>query len=110
MILGLAYPLDPISGNLGLSCIFKSIFGIPCPTCGYVRAMHHACEGHWVESLQYNPGLAFLILLQLALMVIGILSIAKRRQVFFTKGMGIAVFLTIAVIWIFKVAWSPAYY
>lgn len=36
-------------------CGFKSLLGIPCPTCGLTRAMCHALRGDWAASMSYHP-------------------------------------------------------
>jgi len=36
-------------------CAFKSLLGIPCPTCGLTRAVCHALRGDWAVSMSYHP-------------------------------------------------------
>jgi hypothetical protein len=36
-------------------CAFKSITGLPCPTCGATRAFLALVQGGWRESLALNP-------------------------------------------------------
>jgi len=36
-------------------CVFKSLLGIPCPTCGLTRAVCHALRGEWAMSMSYHP-------------------------------------------------------
>ena len=47
-------------------CLTKSLFHIPCPSCGTTRAVRAAFHGEWMDSLYYNP----LGILVAALMVI----------------------------------------
>jgi hypothetical protein len=47
--------------SLGLPtphCAFRSLTGLPCPTCGVTRAAWQFLHGHFRASLLYNP-LAF---------------------------------------------------
>jgi hypothetical protein len=42
------------TGTLHL-CYFKTVFGIPCPTCGSTRAVLTLLRGDFVGSLLLNP-------------------------------------------------------
>jgi len=47
--------------SLGLPtprCAFRSLTGLPCPTCGATRAAWQFLHGHFLSSLFFNP-LAF---------------------------------------------------
>ncbi len=46
-------------------CVFHSLTGLPCPTCGATRAAIQFLHGHFSASLLYNP-LAFLAFCGLA--------------------------------------------
>ena len=41
-------------------CVFHSLTGFPCPTCGATRAAWQFLHGHFAASFAFNP-LAFLI-------------------------------------------------
>lgn len=54
--------------HLDLSvCLFKKVWGIPCPSCGTTRAAEAALHGNIRESIRMNllgfPALIFIILL-----------------------------------------------
>jgi hypothetical protein len=50
--------------RLGLPpCMFLTLFGRPCPTCGMTTAWAHLMKGHWLAALQANAGGALLCLL-----------------------------------------------
>jgi hypothetical protein len=36
-------------------CVFHSVTGLPCPTCGMTRAVCHAVHGHWAQSIALHP-------------------------------------------------------
>jgi len=38
-----------------LPCMYKSIFGIDCPGCGFQRSCIALLRGHWKESLAFYP-------------------------------------------------------
>lgn len=40
-------------------CLFHSLTGLPCPTCGATRAAYQFLHGHFAASFFFNP-LAFL--------------------------------------------------
>jgi len=45
-----------IDDNSGIHlCYFKTVFGIPCPTCGSTRAVLLLTKGDFVGSLLLNP-------------------------------------------------------
>ncbi len=55
--LGLAFWL---SARLPMpQCAFRSLTGLPCPTCGATRAALQFIHGHFAASFRFNP-LAFL--------------------------------------------------
>lgn len=43
-------------------CLFKELFGIPCPGCGILRSISELVRLHFLDSLHYNPvGIIILI-------------------------------------------------
>ncbi|NJK62531.1 MAG: DUF2752 domain-containing protein [Synechococcaceae cyanobacterium SM2_3_1] len=40
------FPLPP--------CLFLSLSGIPCPTCGMTRSVVASVQGHWGEAVRYH--------------------------------------------------------
>jgi hypothetical protein len=57
-----ALPLE----KLAPSCLFRSLTGVPCPTCGITRALMHFSRGEMAMALLQNP--LFLLLLMLTLL------------------------------------------
>lgn len=43
-------------------CLFKKLTGLPCPGCGFTRAMECLMQGDWYRSWQMNPLLLLLLL------------------------------------------------
>lgn len=36
-------------------CLFKSVTGFPCPSCGTTRGINAVLHGEWQQALFYNP-------------------------------------------------------
>lgn len=36
-------------------CVFRSITGVPCPTCGATRGAMALLDGRWLDGLAFNP-------------------------------------------------------
>lgn len=60
------------------SCVFHSLTGLPCPTCGSTRAAYHFLHGHFAASFLFNP-LAFLAFCALVLFDLYALTILAAR-------------------------------
>lgn len=43
-----------IMGRLGIPCVFKVLFGIPCPGCGMTRALFALLRGDLAAAFKYN--------------------------------------------------------
>lgn len=53
----------PGSNETGV-CLIKEVTNIPCPSCGATRAVLTLLEGHFMESLFWNPlGVILLLIL-----------------------------------------------
>jgi hypothetical protein len=45
-------------------CIFKSITGVPCPSCGITRSVLQILHGNWIDAILINPlGLMVIVIL-----------------------------------------------
>ncbi|MBN1989699.1 MAG: DUF2752 domain-containing protein [Bacteroidales bacterium] len=100
-LLTLSYPFfDAINGSF--SCIFHSITGIPCPTCGYTRALMNVFDGNLLESFFYSPLWVVFVFYQLALVFLSIKSIFLSKALLF-KSLYVKLFIALlAVNWILK--------
>jgi hypothetical protein len=59
--------------------LFLALTGLPAPTTGATRATLQLCQGHWRESLRYNP-LAVPLGLLFALCLGWLVAQALRRR------------------------------
>ncbi len=41
--------------NSGTKCFFKSVTGIPCPSCGMTRSFLHVFHGEWGQAFYDHP-------------------------------------------------------
>lgn len=44
-----------IMGRLGVHCLFRHFFHIPCPGCGMTRALVSLATGHVAAAVSYHP-------------------------------------------------------
>jgi hypothetical protein len=59
-LLGAAAMTDPTHPLPFEVCLFHTLTGLPCPTCGMTRAVCHAVHGHWAQSVAWHPAGLFL--------------------------------------------------
>jgi len=51
------------NNEIGL-CMFKHVTNIPCPSCGSTRSILSLFQGHFIESIYWNPiGLILVIIM-----------------------------------------------
>lgn len=66
-------------------CFFKSVIGIPCPSCGSTRAIQLLIQNRWIDSLAMNP---FGIVVALMMIVIPIwifFDVVFKKETFFKR-------------------------
>jgi hypothetical protein len=49
------YPHVLINSGLSLSCVFKTLTGLPCPFCGTTRSLASLLHGDLRQAILYNP-------------------------------------------------------
>ena len=106
----LVYPILDAGGILRLNCIFKSITGLPCPTCGYSTAIGCLLNGNIAHSFLHNPAWIFWIALQVGLVFIGIKSIVTGRQAVIPVKLIVALAIILVLTWIAKFIIGPEFY
>lgn len=48
-------PLWPLVVPLMRPCLFHSVTGVPCPSCGATRSVLALLDGHLGDAIAYNP-------------------------------------------------------
>lgn len=109
----LSYPLFPVQTKDALyldGCIFKSATHLPCPGCGYSRAINEITLGHWSEALRFNMMLPFLIGLALLFAYFGFMAVLKGKLTSLSKKTTYAILALVIVSWILKFIMGPDFY
>jgi hypothetical protein len=64
------YFVDPLTSPFAPPCLFTAVFGVRCPGCGSLRALHALAHGNLEAALAFNapfvialPVAAFLVFL-----------------------------------------------
>jgi len=106
----LIYPMLDAGGILSVNCLFKSLTGLPCPTCGYSTAIGCLIGGDILHSFLHNPGWIFWIALQVLLVFIGIKSIVTGRQIAIPGRLVLILAVLILLTWAAKFVIGSEYY
>jgi hypothetical protein len=106
----LSYPFLDAGGILSFDCLFRSITGLPCPSCGYSTAIGCLIAGDLAHSFLHNPGWIFWIALQLTLVFIGVKSIITGRQAILSGMLILPLAILIVLTWIAKFIIGPEFY
>ncbi|WP_437226351.1 DUF2752 domain-containing protein [Planctomicrobium sp. SH661] len=68
--------------QLGLPpCLFKILFGLPCPGCGGTTSFAHFVRGQWISSLRANAAGFAAALIGLMFVFWGLLSSLQGRLI-----------------------------
>ncbi len=65
---------------LDINCIFKSIFGIPCPGCGLTRAFRAIFHGNFLEAEKYNILSIPILIFYLFFSILIIIDLIKKTN------------------------------
>ena len=106
----LVYPLLDAGGILNVNCVFKSLTGLPCPTCGYSTAIGCFIGGDFLHSFLHNPGWIFWLALQLVLVYLGIRSVLTGRQAVLPLRLVLVLAVFILLNWAAKFVIGSEYY
>ena len=106
----LAYPLLDAGGIVSIDCLFKSITGLPCPTCGYSTAIGCLLGGDFTHSFAHNPAWIFWLALQVGLVFIGIKSVVNGRQVLIPVRWIVVLAAILVLNWAAKFIIGPEFY
>lgn len=64
--------------TFGIKCIFKSIFKIPCPTCGTYRVLFNIAHFAFTDAFLNNPLIFISLLILLLIMLFSIITLSLR--------------------------------
>ena len=73
------YNINPTESYFVPKCVFKTITGYDCPSCGIQRALHAILHGEIISAIKLNPFL-FLILPYLLAIVYTYISTSRLSQ------------------------------
>jgi hypothetical protein len=57
----LIFFVDPSSSPLVPPCLFRTIFGVSCPGCGSLRALHALAHGELGRAITLNAPFVFVL-------------------------------------------------
>lgn len=60
-------------------CLFKWMYGIPCPSCGSTRGMLALYRGEWEEAFRWNPA-SYLLAVSMGVVPVWILLDCVRKK------------------------------
>ncbi|MFC2098240.1 DUF2752 domain-containing protein [Bacteroidota bacterium] len=106
----LVYPIFDAGGIVRIDCIFKSITGLPCPTCGYSTAIGCLLSGNIAHSFLHNPAWIFWLGLQVVLVFIGIKSLITGKQALISLKLIIGLAVILMLTWVAKFIIGPEFY
>ena len=106
----LVYPILDAGGIVRFNCIFRSITGLPCPTCGYSSAIGCLLSGNIGHSFLHNPAWIFWLALQVGLVFIGIKSMITGRQAIIPHRLIAALSVILVLSWAAKFIIGSDYY
>jgi hypothetical protein len=71
-------------GTLLPSCTFKSMTGVPCPTCGTTRLLTHLAQGDLSIAFCLNPAVAFILISAIVLFLYDAIVLFSGSRVAFS--------------------------
>ena len=65
--------VDPTTSPFAPACLFTAAFGVRCPGCGSLRALHALAHGDLKSALAFNAPLVYVLPLAIALLLYSLL-------------------------------------
>ena len=112
-ILAASMLIPPYHDTIVVTCLWKNIFGIPCPGCGMTRAFLFLGHGRLYEGFRMNPGsfLAFSIIIALFVNKISQIMFGKEVRITLNSLEKFFVYIaagTIMVsVWVYNLKFNP---
>lgn len=106
----LLYPYLNQLRILETRCLFYRITKLPCPSCGYTRALQSFSEKEYLKSFLFNPLWIVFVFYQLGLIFVSLKTIIKAK-IHFIKSIYIKLFAGLLILnWIAKLLIGYNYY
>jgi hypothetical protein len=80
-VIGLSVCYPPFSEQRFSLCLFKNLFGIPCPGCGMGRAFLFIGHGEISKAFHLNPNSLPAFILVLLFWINGAMSLVFKKEV-----------------------------
>lgn len=106
----LVYPIVVNHASITIPCSFKRILGIPCPGCGYTRALHQVMEQNWPESFLYNPLWPFIVFFLLLIISVSLKTLLNGKLSSISRKTLLFIVVGFALSWVLKFIIGPSYY
>lgn len=92
---------DPANSTLAPKCMFKTLTGYDCPSCGGQRVLHELLSGNIIEAFWINPFLFIAIpyLLAIAYTAFAKGAVAKRLKPTVQHTVTISFYLILYIGW-----------
>ncbi|TKG96573.1 DUF2752 domain-containing protein [Puteibacter caeruleilacunae] len=110
-LLMIFYPLLISKGDeLEISCMFKSLTGYPCPTCGMSRSFKLFVFGDFQESIKYSLITIPLYIFYFYLFLQSFKALVLKRDFGINKTLTWLFFIALLIGWGWKFIMGPVYY
>jgi hypothetical protein len=109
-VITLLIPIIETQYEVNLSCLFRSVTGLPCLSCGYTRAITNVFKGNLLVSFLFNPFWIVLVLYQIIIILLSIKSIFVSRALLIENAWIKFFVIAMFVNWGLKFLIGEAYY
>lgn len=101
---GLGYALLVSETGFGIPCVFKTVTGLDCASCGVSRMCLSLLQLRFADAFRYNPAMFCLLPLFAAVVIVWIVRYVRCGSVKLQKWMNVAVVFMICVLILFGIA------
>lgn len=99
IVLPLYFYFDPTHSHLAPKCIFHTLTGLDCPSCGNQRALHNLLNGEVWLAFRYNPFMWISAPYLLLLIYSSMFKHAQRLYQYLTSTKVLLAYVALYVIW-----------
>jgi len=83
-------------------CPFHALTGVPCPTCGYTRAVSLLARGEMGAAFAFQPFVLILLLLTAATALMAAVSLMRKTSLVVPRIMAKGFWVVLALSWIWN--------